>query len=226
MQKVTTRRQLLSELEGSWVFERSGDGTIFFYPHGWGRAYVVPTEEKQREIEEFLGLWVARLRSGIRLARWLLLPALAILLAVFVLAGFVPAFRRMVWNLPGWPAVFVSTFFLGALACLLVLGSQLALRFLAETAKADLEKAQSWRPFAESLRAYARQCSWSRLWIEEACCGFVLVEGLRFLWPRRETILLPARVNHHLLPVGVALIALGGVMGLVKLWEIRAKFQG
>ncbi len=220
MGRATTRRKLAWELDGSWIFESSGDGTILFYPHGWGRAYVVPTEDKRREIEAFLALWLATLRAALRVSRWIL-PLLVLVFIAFLF----PPFCRVVWYAPGARAVFRLAVLLGALGCLLTVGSPLALRFLAETAKVDLEKSQVRRPFAESLRNYAQRSDLSRLWIEEALYALVLLEGVWLLWPRQETIMLPARINTHLLPGGVALVVLGGVMALVKLWEIRAKLR-
>lgn len=216
----TTLQKLEWGLNGFWIFESSDDGAIFYYPHGWGRAYVVPTEEKRREIEEFLALWLMRLRSLYQVSVW----SLPLLLITFALGH--PPFCNIIWYLPVLPqTLFRSVLLVGALSCLLVGASPLALRFLAEAAKADLEKAKKRRRFVESLKDYAGRSDWRRLWIEVTCSGLVPLAGVRLLWPRRETVMLPARVNPHFLTLGVVLIFLGIPMILIKLYEIRAKLE-
>jgi hypothetical protein len=157
-----TKRRWLWELNGSWQVETSADGTILYFPHGWGCRYLVPTEEKRCEIEEFLVLWLRRLRAAISASIWFVLPAAAVLVATIV-----PPFCRVVWGISGWPAILRVALLVAQLGYLLPLGSQLALRFLAATAKADLEKAHVRRPLVESLKDYARRSDWPRLWLEE-----------------------------------------------------------
>lgn len=178
------------------------------------------TEANRREIEEFLALWLRRLRSAIRVSSWFTLPVVVILVV-----SLIPPFCRMVWLIPGWQALFQSALLVGALGCLLVVGSPPTLMLLAETAKANLEEARLRRPFAEFLRDHARRSDWRRLWIQEAFSIFILLEGVWLLWPRRETIMIPARFDPHFLPAGALLTLLGVVMGLIKLWQIRAKLR-
>ncbi len=120
MDGMKTRRRLFWELKSSWIVESSRDGTIFFYPHGWGRAYLVPNEDKRREIEEFLTLWLSRLRCANRVSRWVSLPVIVILVATII-----PPFCRVVWYIPGWRVLFRSALVLG-LGCLLIVASPLA----------------------------------------------------------------------------------------------------
>ena len=194
-------------LVSSWAFESRGDGTIHFYPHRWGRAYVVPTEEKHREIEKFLALWLMKLRLAARVALWVSLPVIAVLLAAVT-----PPFCRFAWYTPYWPTIVQSAerLYMGCL--LVVVGSPLALRFLAEVAKADLEKANARRPFAEWLAAHAQQSDWRGLWFGEIIFCLVLLAGLWLLWPRRDSLMLPAHSDPHVLVAGLVLAAIGGAM--------------
>jgi hypothetical protein len=202
-----------SQITASWVFEHSPDGTILFYPHGWGRAYVVPTEEKRREIEEFLTLWMERLRQADRVFR-LGVPAAVI----FLLAMLTPPFRRYV---PFWPTLFRRTEHL-FLACVLVwISSPFLLRFLAETAKTDLEKSDMRRPYAQSLS----HRSWHHLWLEQTISGFALLLGLWLLWPRRYSVVLPARTIPALLAPGLAFATIGGVLTVTNLWQMTTKLR-
>jgi hypothetical protein len=43
------KRRWLWELNGSWQFETSADGTIPYFPRGWGCGYLVPTDADGRE---------------------------------------------------------------------------------------------------------------------------------------------------------------------------------
>jgi hypothetical protein len=217
---ATARWKWRQELRGSWIFESRDDGAILFYPHGWGRAYAVPTERKRREIEKFLALWRAKLLFTMHLSLWIMLP-----LAVLLLATVIPPISRVVWYIPLWHAISRSALGVIALGCLLFVGSPLALRFLAETAKADLEKAEARRSFVESIKDYARQSNWSLLWFEAAFGSYYLVGGVWRLRPQRETVMRAARINPHFLAVGVMMIVLGGFMALAALWQIRIKLS-
>jgi hypothetical protein len=216
-----SRWQFRYELAGSWVFESAPDGTILFYPHGWGRAYIVPTPEKRREIEEFLAGWLSKLKATLRVAQW----GMAVVLVVFV-TPLVPRFDRIVWSVPDWPTVLRGTLHLGILALLLVAGCPLALRCIAETAKADLEKASVRRPLAGFLKEQARRSDSLRLSTEGAFYTFVLIAAIWMLWPRRESIMTSAQSDPRLLLIGVFCIFLGGAGVLFKFWRIRAKLRG
>jgi hypothetical protein len=217
---ATTRRKWRNELRGSWIFESRDDGAILFYPHGWGRAYAVPTERKQREIEKFLALWRAKLSFAMLVSRWIMLP-----FAVVLLATVIPPICRVVWYIPLWHAIFRLALGVITLGCLLIVGSPLALRFLAETAKADLEKAEARRSFVESIKDYARRSDWWRLWFEAAFGSYFLVRGVWRLRPQRETVMRAAHLNPHSLAVGVTVIVLGGFMALAALWQIKIKLS-
>lgn len=212
------RTQHRWRLQGSWIFESGDNGEIFYYPHGWGRAYVIPTENKRREIEESLTLWRAKLQSIMEIAPWTVLP-----LMLMFAAGF-PPICRIFWYVP-WHTLLRSALVIGALGLLVILGSPMALRFLAETAKADLEKATKRRPFVESLKDYAKRSDWWVLLSEEATFVLFLLVGGNLLWPRSESVILPAQVNLHALPLGLALLIIGMPMAATKLWQIRAKFR-
>lgn len=218
MNEMRTGRRLTWELKSSWVFE-SRDGMILFYPHGWGRAYLVPNEGKRREIEAFLTLWLSRLRCANRESRWVSLPVIAILVP-----SIIPPFCRAVWCIPGWRMLFRSALVLG-LGCVLIVASPLVLMFLAETAKADLEKTEVRRPFTGMLKDYARHSSWRLLSVQGVLSSLVLLEGIWLLWPHRESVMMPARTDPHFLAVGAVLTVLGGVMTLTKIWQIRTKLQ-
>lgn len=222
MNRAKTQQRVRWQLSVPWAFEAARDGTILFFPHGWGQAYAVPTEDKRREIESFLMLWLARLQTVMHVSRWLALT----LMIVFTALLFPPVCRLVVWYVPGrGDFAFGSALIVGGVGCLLLVACPVALRFAAETAKAELEKAQARRSLAEFLREHSRISDWYQLWMAEILYALCLLEGLRWLSPRRETIMLPARVNSHSLAVGVALIVLGGVGSLVKLWQIRVKLQ-
>jgi hypothetical protein len=218
MERMKKRRRLLWELKGSWIVEQTRDGAILFYPHGWGSAYKVPDEGKRREIERFLTLWLLRLRCAIRVSRWVSLPAILILIATIF-----PPFCRGVWYISGWRILFRFALVLW-LGCLLTVASPLVLMFLAETTKADLEKAEVRRPFLEILAERARHSSWKILWVQVILFGLALLEGVWLLWPVRRSVVLPAGVNPHFL-VGTVLTALSASMMLTKLWQIRIKLQ-
>lgn len=220
MVRETTPRKWRWELNGSWIFESRDDGAILFYPHGWGRAFLVPTEDKRRQIEEFLALWRTRLRSAIRIARWFVIPVLAM-----ALAAVTPPVCHIVSQIPEWSAMFRSALDVGALGFSVIAGSSLVLRFLAETAKADLEKADTRRPFAESLKDYAQQSDWSLLWSEAALGGYFLAKGIWRLRPQRETVMRGASADPHFWDVGVPTAVLGGLIALVALWLIRIKLS-
>ncbi len=221
MVRATTRRNWRWELNGSWIFESRGEGAILFYPHGWGRAYLVPTEDKRRQIEEFLALWLTRLRSVICVSRRCAITAFAVCVAAVI-----PPVGRIVSQIPGWHPIFVFALAVGALACALIAASSLALRFIAETAKADLEKAGVRRPFAESMKEHARRSDWSLLWSEAALGSLFLGLGVRQLLPRQITVMHAASISPHFWTVGFPSIVLGGWMALIALWQIRTKFSG
>lgn len=208
------------KLVSSWGFESRGDGRILFYPHRWGRAYIVPTEEKRREIEKFLALWLMKLQLATRVALWVWLPAIAVLFVAVT-----PPFCRFAWYMPYWPTIAQSAQRL-CMACLLVVvGSPLALRFFAESVKADLEKSDVRRPFAGWLAGRAQQANWRGLWFGEIIFCLVLLAGLWVLWPRRDSLMLPAHTDPHFLIAGLVLAAVGGAMALANLWQIRTKLR-
>src|SRR6185312_13435782 len=117
----------LPEIKGNWTFESSTDGSILYYPRGWGRAYVVPSEEKKREIEELLSVWLARRRTTFWLVRRICLPALIPMLLSFMILWIPPLWNRI----PTIPLViaFVIGPLLMAVGGLLVLACQLTMRF-------------------------------------------------------------------------------------------------
>jgi hypothetical protein len=119
----------------------------------------------------------------------------------------------------------ISTFAiaLGVLGCLVIAGSPLALRFLAETAKADLEKADVRRPLSESLKDHVRRSDWSRLSLDAALGALFLGFGVHQLMPRRVTVMHVASAGPHFWTLGVPGVVLGGWMVLSALLQIRTK---
>jgi hypothetical protein len=218
MLPATTRSNWRWELKGSWTFALQNDGAILFYPHGWGRAYLVPTEDKRREIEEFLALWQTRSRSAVRFSRWCVVPVPAVILATAT-----PPVWRIVSQMPVWPTISIFVLALGVLGCLVIAGSPLALSFLAETAKADLEKADVRRPLSEALKDYARRSDWSRLSLDAALGSLFLGFGVHQLMPRRVTVMHVASAGPHFWTLGVPGVVLGGWMVLSALLQIRTK---
>jgi hypothetical protein len=138
----------------------------------------------------------------------------------FFLAATTPPLCRVGWYIPFWLTLVRWDEHLG-LACAVGMASPLMLRFLAETAKADLEKSAVRRPYAESLS----HRPWRRLWSEAAGYSCILFLGLWLLWPRRSSALTPARTIPAFLPTGLALATIGGIMIVAKLWQMRAKVR-
>lgn len=218
---MQTQSKLGYEYTGSWVFESGDDGAIFYYPHGWGRAYVVPTEANRHEIEDRLVLWQTRIRSAQRTMRRLM-PAF---LAAFAV-GYVCVIGRLSYQI-GSIALFAGALmgtFGGLIMCALIA----TLRFLSEAAKADLEQANRRRPYFVWLRDRAEQSDWTQLWSMESFSIFVVLIGARALWPRSETVMRPARVHtdwpvfHVWLIVIVIFCTYHSFLGA---WQIRAKFR-
>lgn len=221
---MTEPRRPRWELKGPWVFEPRDDGTILFYPHGWGRGYVVPTKQKRREIEAFLRLWRRRLGRARGFAqpagRWLAVPA-SIICAAILLALFPSPYCRILWYVLEWPTLVRTLLAAMWLWLAVLLGMPLALLFAAETAKADLEKADTRRSFIETQRSHVRRVGWALPCALGACGALAMAEGIWFSLPKQESVMRPAHVIPVFLRVGVLEIVLGLILVLVALWQIR-----
>jgi hypothetical protein len=203
-------------LNRSWAFESSG-GKILYFPHTWGRGYLVPTEAQRREIQHFLGLWRARLMTARRVARWVCLPSLVVAFTIF------PAFSSIAWYIPQWQSVAASALAIGALCVILLLGAPFALAFLAETAKAELEKAHVRRSFGPWFIGSLRLVKSWRLWFGVACALIIVLQGVWMVWPTQQTVMLPASSDPRFVRVGLSEIAVGGLVASVLIWLIRLK---
>jgi len=114
---------------------------------------------------------------------------------------------------------------MGVLGGLIMCGLIATLRFLAEAAKADLEKANQRRPYREWLRDRAKQSDWSQLWYSEAFSIFIILIGVWALWPRTETVMRPARVHAGHPSLYVWMTVAGAYYSLLGLWQIRVKLK-
>ncbi len=184
MRVFRTQKPERQEIKGNWAFESSDDGSILYYPHGWGRGYLVPSEEKKREIENSLSVWLARRRAIFWFTRRICLPAMIPMFAGVLIIG-IPSLRN---SFPETPLLIVFTLgpFLLLVGCLLVLLSGVALRFVAEVAKADLEHSEYHRPLRDRWRRRAIECRWRGFLYAAAFDGFTLFITVWILQRWRE----------------------------------------
>ena len=180
----------------------------------------MPTEEKRREVEEYLALCQSRLWSAIY---WVLLtvgPA-ALFVIWLLLFGTNSYWLYRLWRTIHWPVRLLEW-----TSVAVVVGSPITLQFLAETAKADLEKAPKRRPFADWLRDRAHGTPWRRLVLDETIFILCVVFGIWLLRPMSDSVILPPKANPYFLYLGLLLIIIGAPMASIRLWQIKAKREG
>lgn len=208
MAGITHRAKLRWRLNRHWSFD-SSEGELVYFPHGWGRGYVVPTAAARNEIRNFLNLWRARLMKVREIARWVCIGIAPIVLLVIL--SLWPPFCRALWFLR-ISQVFSGAFWTMAVLLSLLFGTPIALAFLAETAKAELEQSPVRRPFRPWLVDRLRGVDWRHLWGGLICGLAIAIQGAWFLWPTQRTIMLPAITDPRFVHIGLSEVVAGIVL--------------
>jgi hypothetical protein len=186
---------------GRSEFEPASDDKSFFYPHGWGRAFVIPTNDKRQTIERFLSRWQSRLG-----------PAMLVTRVSFIVFAMVYFSTRSFYPLLG------ATWCFGLTSTI-----QQVLIILAETTGADLERTQQRQRFTTFLRDSAHKIEQNRFRIELAYFILVTILGLSWLTPQSESVMIQVHPSSFDLWNATSLMTIGLPMSLIRLWQVHVR---